>query len=276
MRAGDLLQELEQFGAALIAHRRLWGESLEQPIPGYPVRNVEELTRQSRDLSRALGSLRPFLERFRSSWIMHHPATGIRWDALDAATGLDQIAQVKGPSLATVIPALDQIIGELQALDPDDEIPREKNRTIRAGGSVERVALGYLDHLHPFIREGCARLLQDGHHAQAIEEAAKAVFQYLRNRTGLTADGANLAEAAFSLKSPILAFGDLTDENIRNEQLGFMEILKGVAKGVRNPLAHTHGRKEEFQKAFEYLALASLLCRRIDDASPKAEESATS
>lgn len=274
MRAGDLLQDLEQFQAALIAHQRLWGKSLEQPIPSYPARNIEELERQSRELCRTLGRLRPFLERFRPSWIMHHPATSTRWDALDAATGLDQIAQVKGPSLASVIPLLDQIIGEIQAFDPDDEIPREKTRAIRAGGSVERIALGYLDHLHPFIREGCASLLQDGHHAQAIEEAAKAVFQYLRNKTGLASDGASLAEATFSLRSPILAFGDLSHENARNEQLGFMEMLKGLAKGVRNPLAHTHGRKEEFQKAFEYLALASLLCRRIDDASPKVDEPA--
>jgi len=272
MRAGDLLQEVEAFRGALIAHQRLWGESLDETIPMYPVRNDKELHRQSRELCRTLGRLRPFLERFRPHWIMHHPATRTRWDALDAATGLDQIAVVKGPSLDMVIPLLDQIIGELQALDADDEIPREKYRAVRAGGSVERIALGYLDHLHPFIREGCAKLLQDGHHAQAVEEAAKAVFQYLRSNTGLTSDGVNLAEAAFSLKSPILAFGDLADENTRNEQLGFMEMLKGLARGVRNPLAHTHGKKEEFQKAFEYLAFASLLCRRIDEASPTVEE----
>jgi hypothetical protein len=67
----------------------------------------------------------------------------------------------------------------------------------------------------------------------------------------------------------VLAFSDLTDETKRNEQVGFMEMLAAYAKGVRNPLAHTHGKLEEAQKAFEYLALASLFCRRIDDASPK-------
>ena len=45
-----------------------------------------------------------------------------------------------------------------------------------------------------------------------------------------------------------------------------MEMLCAFAKGVRNPLAHTHGRSEEAQKAFEYLVMASLFCRRIDDA----------
>jgi uncharacterized protein (TIGR02391 family) len=272
MRAGELLKQIEAFQHDVSEHHRLWGASLDQPIPRYPVRNVEELQQQSRQLSRMLGKLRPFLERFQPTWTMQHRATGTEWDALDIATGLDQIAQVKGPSLATVIPALDRIIGELQALDPDDDIPREKHRAVRAGGSTEKVALGYIDYLHPFIRKGCAQLLVDGHHAPAIEEAAKAVFQYMRNKTGLSADGVALAEAALSLRSPILTFGDLSDENVKNEQLGFMEILKGFAKGVRNPFAHSHGRKEEFQRAFEYLVLASLLCRRIDEASPSIEE----
>ncbi len=125
-----------------------------------------------------------------------------------------------------------------------------------------------MQHLHPFVRDGCAGLLADGHHAQAIEEAAKAVLEYLRRRTGIKLDGASLAEHVFSVNKPLLAFGDLTDENTKNEQIGFMEMLKGLAKGVRNPFAHTHGRKEEFQVAFEYLVFASLLCRRIDEANP--------
>jgi uncharacterized protein (TIGR02391 family) len=103
---------------------------------------------------------------------------------------------------------------------------------------------------------------------QAIEEAAKAVLEYLRGKTGLKLDGVSLAEHVFSANKPLLAFGDLSDENTKNEQIGFMEMLKGLAKGVRNPFAHTHGRKEEFQTAFEYLVLTSLLCRKIDQASP--------
>ena len=128
---------------------------------------------------------------------------------------------------------------------------------------------GYLQNLHPFIAEGCSQLFLDGHFPQAVEEAAKAVFQYLRNKTSLTTNGSSLAETAFSLKKPILAFSDLSDQTKKDEQLGFMEILKGFAKGVRNPLTHTHGKKEKEQKAFEYLVMASLLCRRIDDASPE-------
>jgi uncharacterized protein (TIGR02391 family) len=110
--------------------------------------------------------------------------------------------------------------------------------------------MSYLDHLHPYIAKGCSRLVVDEHYAQAVEESAKAVFQYLRDVSGLTLDGAALAQQSFSVRNPILAFSDLSDESKRNEQIGFMEMLAAFAKGVRNPLAHTHGKLEEQQKAF--------------------------
>ena len=101
------------------------------------------------------------------------------------------------------------------------------------------------------------------------QEQLEVQSHYLGEATGLTLDGAPLATQAFSVKNPMLAFSDLSDETKKNEQVGFMGMLAAFAKGVRNPLAHTHGKLEEAQKAFEYIALASLFCRRIDDASPK-------
>lgn len=272
MKVSELVELLEGFQNALREHRILWGASLGQPLPRYPVRNREVLEQQSGSLARQLGRLRPYLERFRSAWMMRHPATGVTWDVLEAAVGLQPIAQIKGPSIGSAIEAIDQILGQLQDLNGDDDIPTDRGRLIRSGATADRVALGYLPHLHAFICEGCVPLFEDGHYAQAIEESAKAVLQYLRDKSGLALDGTALAEAAFSLKNPVLAFGDLSEENVKNEQVGFMDLLKGLARGVRNPLAHTHGRREEFQKAFEYLVMASLFCRRIDDASPRSDE----
>jgi uncharacterized protein (TIGR02391 family) len=199
---------------------------------------------------------------------MHHPMTGVMWDALDASVSLEPAAQIKGSSMETVIDRLHQVLGQLDSHDPEDEIPRDADHPVRPGVGVDRLALAYLPHLHPFIAKGCSQLFVDGHYTQAVEEAAKAVSQYIRDVTNLTTDGTALVDTAFSLKKPLLAFSDLSDETKRNEQVGFMDMLKGFAKGVRNPLAHTHGNKEEAQKAFEYLVMASLFCRRIDDARP--------
>lgn len=269
MRVSELLAALDEFRSKLIEHRELWGKSLSQPIPSFPVRNQEELEAQSRWLSRRLGALRPYIERFDSEWVMSHPATGVRWDALDASVGLTAVSQAKGPSIGAVIEKLNTIAGRLEALDPNDSVPADRAAPLRSGLGPDRLMLAYLDHLHPYIAKGCSGLFVDGYYAQAVGESAKAVFQYLREATGLTLDGAALAQTAFSVNKPMLAFSDLSDDTKRNEQIGFMEMLAAFAKGVRNPLAHTHGKLEEQQKAFEYLCLASLFCRRIDDAKPK-------
>ncbi|WP_199306798.1 TIGR02391 family protein [Anabaena sphaerica] len=50
-----------------------------------------------------------------------------------------------------------------------------------------------------------------------------------------------------------------------NEQVSFMMMLQGFVRGVRNVLAHTHGKQKEARKAYEYLFMASLFCRRIDE-----------
>lgn len=269
MTANELIQQLEEFRERLTAHQRLWGDSLDRTIPDYPIRNGDELRNQSQWLCRRLGSLRPYFERFFNNWIMRHPATGVVWDALESACGIEAVAQIKGPSIQTITERIDQILGELDTYEPEDEIPRDPNTPIRPGIGLDRLMLAYLPQLHPFIERACSQLFIDGHFTQVVEEAAKAVFQYIRNKSGLTIDGTNLVEQAFSLKSPMLAFSDLADETKRNEQLGFMEMLKGFVRGVRHPLAHTQGREEEAHKAFEYLVMASLFCRRIDDASPE-------
>jgi len=265
MRVSELLAALDEFRGKLIEHRELWGKSLNSTVPDFPVRNQEELEEQSHWLTRRLGALRPYIERFDSEWIMVHPATGARWDALDAAASLSAVAQAKGASIRSVIDKLNTIGGRLESLDPNDQVPADPRSPLRSGLGPDRLMPSYLEHLHPYIAKGCSRLFVDGHYAQAVEESAKAVFQYLREITGLTLDGAALAQQALSVKNPILAFSDLADETKRNEQIGFMEMLAAFAKGVRNPLAHTHGKLE----AFEYLCLASLFCRRIDDATPK-------
>ncbi len=63
-------------------------------------------------------------------------AAGQRWDALDESVRLGTAA-IKGPSLDAVIGELDQIIGELSRLPPEQDAKRQTfhlshcNRTTR-------------------------------------------------------------------------------------------------------------------------------------------------
>lgn len=267
MLVSKLKKEIEVFQSKIMEHRDLWGKSLSSPIPNFPVKNKEQLEEQSRWLSRKKGMLQPFLDRFFENWIMRHPATGVTWNALDAATGLSSVSQIKGPSMRMVSERMDQLLGKLDGYDLEDDIPKDASRPIKPGIILDQLMYAYLSELHPYINRGCSQLFVDGHYAQAVEESAKAVFQYIREKTGLKLDGSTLVDNAFSINKPLLSFSDLSDQNKKNEQTGFSDMLKGFAKGVRNPLTHTHGHKEDALKAFEYLVVASLFCRRIDDAS---------
>src|SRR5258708_6426409 len=59
--------------------------------------------------------------------------------------------------------------------------------------------------VHHDVLQFCrAELLQENYF-HAVFEATKSVAQKIRDKTGLTGDGADLADAAFALKSPLLA-----------------------------------------------------------------------
>lgn len=264
MKVIDLKNEIIEFQKKLDEHNILWSKSLDKTIPEYPIRNTEELKIQTKWLSHRLGGLRPYLERFKDSWIMNIPIIGVKWNALDSAVTLNDTAGIKGPSLRNVISELDKIIGQLESMNPEDDISEDKLKQIKPGIEYDRIVLAYLEKLHPYIYESCSNLFIDGHYTQAIEESVKAVYEYIRRKTNLDLDGEKLINEVFGTNTPLLSFGNLDNKNFYNEQVGFMNMLKGFYQGVRDPLAHTQGKKEKMIKAFEYLVVASLFCRRID------------
>jgi hypothetical protein len=164
MRVRALKQKIETFRTELAAHRELWSRSLDRTLPDYPVSNGRELERQADSLSRQLGLLRPYIERFVDSTTMHHQATGVSWDALQSATGMD-VAQIKGPSIRSAIQLIQQTLGRLDSLSDDDDVPEEPGRTIKPTSDVQTFVSTYLVHLHPFIRSSCEQLFIDGHYA---------------------------------------------------------------------------------------------------------------
>jgi len=70
---------------------------------------------------------------------MTSAATGVSWDALEAAVGLESVAQIKGPSIGVVSERIDQILGKLDLYDLEDEIPRDSIPPIRQGIAIERL-----------------------------------------------------------------------------------------------------------------------------------------
>lgn len=126
-------------------------------------------------------------------------------------------------------------------------------------------------NVHPDVLRFCrAELLQDNYF-HAVFEATKSVADKIRQKSGLTADGAELVDNAFGLRGhvyPLLAFNSLQTETEQSEHRGLMNLLKGLFGTFRNTTAHAPKIKWviEEQDALDILSLASLLHRRLDDA----------
>jgi uncharacterized protein (TIGR02391 family) len=125
--------------------------------------------------------------------------------------------------------------------------------------------------VHPDVLRFCSAELVAENYFHAVLEAAKSVFEKIRERTGIDDDGAELAQTAFSLAKnmPPLAFNRLQGRSERSEHTGYSNLVQGLAGAVRNP--HAHAPKVlwpqiEEQDALDLLSFISLLHRRLDKA----------
>jgi uncharacterized protein (TIGR02391 family) len=127
--------------------------------------------------------------------------------------------------------------------------------------------MNILDFLHPVVIDSAYSQFRNGHLRDAVFNAFVAVFDLLRRRTGIDKDGADLVGEALSLVAPKLVLSTLQNESGKNDQKGFLQILQGAFQGVRNPKAHSLESDLDQASAAEYLIFASLLARRISEAS---------
>ena len=90
----------------------------------------------------------------------------------------------------------------------------------------------------------------------------------LRNKTGLTDDGATLVDRTLAGELPMIAINPLNTESEKSEQKGFANLVKGMFGMFRNTTAHAPKITWAMNKddAEEVFTLLSLVHRRIDAA----------
>lgn len=131
------------------------------------------------------------------------------------------------------------------------------------GADVQRLGI---EGLHQAVIEAASALFADGHFSQAIFEAFKALEVRVRTQSGLDLSGRELMTQAFATSGPInVAFEQ--GQSGKDEQEGFRFIFMGVIQGIRNPKGHELVKQSDAQRTLEYLAIASVLFRRLDDAT---------
>ncbi len=144
------------------------------------------------------------------------------------------------------------------------EVEQGADERLRAF-SNEKGALGFEHLLHPAVEKYAYEQYRHGQYRDAVLNSVIAVFDLIRSRSGSQADGDALVGEVFSLDRPRLVFSELESESGKNDQKGFMQILRGAYQGIRNPKAHTLAHDLEQTKAAQHLVFASLLARRVEE-----------
>jgi len=131
--------------------------------------------------------------------------------------------------------------------------------------------IGLADYdLHLRIKEVVGTKYEDGHYAEAVEagfkEVIKRVKDYVNEKNADNLDGAKAMGRAFDFdrQEPLIKFNNLQTKEEKDEQRGIAFLFKGVV-GIRNRKVHENITLNDPYRALEYLALASLLMRLLDE-----------
>ncbi len=124
--------------------------------------------------------------------------------------------------------------------------------------------------IHYEVKRYCIKDYLRKDYFDAVFEAAKGLAQRVREKTGLTSDGGELFQKAFSTQDPYLFINKLSTEGELSEFKGIKELLESIFHLVRNPAAHTPkiNWKVEETKALDVLTLISFAHKYLDECNP--------
>jgi uncharacterized protein (TIGR02391 family) len=171
--------------------------------------------------------------------------------------GVSQSERIKGyeDGLVNAIVKLTSLIETLE--EKIEETPEEPS--VRAKRTFRE------SNIHPELIKGIGKLFEDGHYANAVEDACKILEMFVQMRS-MRPDlsGTDLMQKVFSPKNPILKFNELKTETDLSEQQGMMFLYAGAMLALRNPRAHSI-RVDDPENALDIILLISLLLKSLDN-----------
>lgn len=246
MKTRELVKELETFLRDLKEHAKLYKEFLLRLDPG----KKQQLDDQEEQLSRQFGRLGPFIARLNTIQFIDEGITVNPW----TSAFVDDFPARKQQSLRMLVRELSRIIGHYESIDKESILLEDTNILFDAL------------KLHPRIDRVSRATFEDGHYAEAIRNAFKEVIVTAREVSGLRdLDGKKLMDRAFSVTSPKIKLNNLVTQSEKDEQQSFLLMFGGAALGIRNPKAQDAVQQNDPYQALEYLSIASLLLKKIDE-----------
>nr|WP_243732120.1 TIGR02391 family protein [Nocardioides ochotonae] len=122
-------------------------------------------------------------------------------------------------------------------------------------------------NLHPDFPPKVRKLFDNGHWEESVFQAFKFIEHEVKTISGLRGKtGYALMMEAFNENNAKIKLNALVTDSELDEQRGYKSIFAGAAAGIRNPRGHEVEIGDTPDEALDYLALASLLLRRLDAA----------
>lgn len=143
--------------------------------------------------------------------------------------------------------------------------------------SGQRTELFVRYDFHPRIKEVAFQQFENNDFKGSIQNALVEVIDqvkiktgYPKNSNGKDLDGDDLMNRIFGCdnQKPKIKFNPLKTSLDKAEQRGLMNLFKGIV-GVRDRKAHLNFIQSDPLKTIEYLSLASLLMRLLDEHTTK-------
>lgn len=121
--------------------------------------------------------------------------------------------------------------------------------------------------IHSEVKKYCIKDYLRKDYFDAVFEASKGLAERVRQIAGLTNDGGELFQIAFSTKDPYIFFNSLKTESELSEFKGLKELLEAIFHLARNPEAHTPkiNWKVDETKALDILTLISFAHKYLDE-----------
>jgi len=149
---------------------------------------------------------------------------------------------------------------------PRKELKEEISvKTIMEKTSITPNRLYDLLEFHPRIVKASKSQFKSGHYSDAIFNAFRCIEVLAKKKSGLKGRGADLMHKIFNEKKPIIKLNKMQEDYDIDEQTGFRFIYAGAMMGIRNPKAHAEVQQKDPYRTLEYLSLASLLAKRLEE-----------
>ena len=136
----------------------------------------------------------------------------------------------------------------------------------------KQIAHDLWSYIHPLIQKSSKKLFEDGHFANAAEDAFIEINARVKNLFSIVNPGSKVPDGdtamttVFSTNNPLVEFCDRSTETGFNKQKGYMQMLAGAMSALRNPKAHSNTEILSAEESYRRLATASMLMYAIDDA----------